>query len=123
MRLFAPDGQLVADSWQLTGPTYQLRDPSTQRWTKDVARALDRGFNALVGAKPLDDFVEPPVDRLQAWPEAVERQAQRKGGDRGPQRAGPDAGHFRRGAGRAAASCWPPTTTAPSPAPCAASAR
>jgi two-component system sensor histidine kinase ChvG len=32
---------------------------------------LDRGFNALVGAKPLDDFVEPSTDRLRAWPEAL----------------------------------------------------
>jgi len=71
MRLFGPDGKLVADSWRLTGPTYELRDPSTQKWTKDAARALDRGFNALVGAQPLDEFVEPPVDRLQSWPEAV----------------------------------------------------
>jgi two-component system sensor histidine kinase ChvG len=71
MRLFAPDGHLIADSWHLTGPTYQLKDPSAQSWTKDVARGLDRGFNALVGAKSLDEFVEPPVDRLEAWPEAV----------------------------------------------------
>lgn len=72
MRLYAPNGALVADSWRQTGPTYELRDPNTQKWTKDVARALDRGFNALVGADPLDDFVEPTVDRLQAWPEAIE---------------------------------------------------
>ena len=71
MRVFGSDGRLIADSWHLTGPTYELRDPSTQRWTKDVARSIDRGFNALVGAKPLDEFVEPPVDRLQSWPEAV----------------------------------------------------
>jgi len=71
LRLFAPDGKLLADSWRLTGPTYQLKDPSTQSWTKDVARSLDRGFNVLVGAKPLDEFIEPAVDRLQSWPEAV----------------------------------------------------
>jgi two-component system sensor histidine kinase ChvG len=71
MRLFGPDGQLIADSWHLTGPTYELKDPNTQSWQKDAARALDRGFNALVGAKPLDEFVEPSVDRLQSWPEAV----------------------------------------------------
>jgi two-component system sensor histidine kinase ChvG len=78
MRLFGPDGQLLADSWHLTGPTYELKDPSTQKWTKDVARALDRGFNAIVGAKPLDEFVEPPVDRLQSWPEAVRARASGK---------------------------------------------
>ena len=70
MRFFGPDGNLLADSWRLTGPTYELRDPSTQKWTKDVGRALDRGFNALVGAKALDEFIEPPVDRLEYWPEA-----------------------------------------------------
>lgn len=75
MRLYGPDGKLLADSWHLTGPTYELRDPTTQKWTKDVARSMDRGFNALVGAKPLDDFVEPTVDRLQAWPEGVRAKA------------------------------------------------
>ena len=71
MRLYGPDGKLLIDSWKLTGPTYELRDPRTQDWTKDIARALDRGFNVLVGARSLDEYAEPPVDRVQAWPEAV----------------------------------------------------
>jgi two-component system sensor histidine kinase ChvG len=77
-RLYGPNGALVADSWRLSGPTYALRDPTTQDWTKDVARALDRGFNAIVGAPQLDDFVEPPVDRAQAWPEAMQARARGK---------------------------------------------
>jgi two-component system sensor histidine kinase ChvG len=72
MRIYARDGRLIVDSWRLTGPTYELRDPNTQKWTKDVARTLDRGFNALVGAPTLDDYEEPRIDRLQAWPEAIE---------------------------------------------------
>ena len=72
MRVYAPDGRLLVDSWRTTGPTYQLVDPTSQKWTKDVARALDRGFNALVGAPALDDYAEPKIDRLQAWPEALE---------------------------------------------------
>ena len=72
MRIYGPDGRRIVDSWKETGPTYELRDPSTQKWNKDAARALDRGFNALVGAEPLDDFIEPANDRLQAWPEAVD---------------------------------------------------
>ena len=76
IRLYGPDGRLVADSWRLTGPTYQLLDPNTQRWTKDAARALDRGFNTLVGARPVEDFAEPPVDRLQSWPEARQTRIQ-----------------------------------------------
>jgi two-component system sensor histidine kinase ChvG len=77
-RLYAPDGKLLIDSWKLTGPTYELQDPNTQKWTKDVARALDRGFNLLVGAKSLDDYAEPAVDRLQAWPEAAKAQRLQK---------------------------------------------
>jgi two-component system sensor histidine kinase ChvG len=71
LRVYGADGRLQIDSWRLTGPTYELKDPSTQAWTKDVARALDRGFNTIVGAPTLDQFVEPPVDRLQAWPEGL----------------------------------------------------
>src|SRR5205085_6324865 len=77
-RLYGPDGALIVDSWRLSGPTYQLKDPNTQKWTKDVGRALDRGFNAIVGAPQLDDFVEPKVDRLQAWPEAQQAKARGK---------------------------------------------
>ncbi|MGZ2411440.1 two-component system, OmpR family, sensor histidine kinase ChvG [Sphingomonas sp. F9_3S_D5_B_2] len=78
VRLYGPDGRRLADSWQLTGPTYELVDPTTQRWTKDAARALDEGFNTIVGAKPLDDFQEPRVDRADAWPEAVRARSSRK---------------------------------------------
>jgi two-component system, OmpR family, sensor histidine kinase ChvG len=75
LRVFGPDGKLIADSWHLTGPTYELVDPNTQKWTKNAARALDRGFNALVGAHRLDEYVEPPVDRMQSWPEAIRARA------------------------------------------------
>ena len=71
LRLYGPDGRLMIDSWKMTGPTYELRDPNTQKWTKDVARALDRGFNFIVGAQSLPDYVEPNPDRMQAWPEAM----------------------------------------------------
>lgn len=71
IRLYGSDGSLRSDSWKATGPTYTLRDPTTQKWNKDAARALDRGFNALVGAKPLDDFIEPAKDKLQSWSEGT----------------------------------------------------
>lgn len=70
-RLYGPDGSLLIDSWKLTGPTYRLRNPADERWTKDVARTLDRGFNLIVGARPHEDYLEPADDRLDAWPEAV----------------------------------------------------
>jgi two-component system sensor histidine kinase ChvG len=88
MRIYGPDGHLLVDSWKLTGPTYELRDPNTQKWTKDVARALDRGFNALVGAPPLEDYAEPANDRLRAWPETMD--AQRSGHAETAVRSAPD---------------------------------
>src|SRR6187455_2857577 len=36
IRLYGANGQLELDSWRVTGPTYRLRDPATQKWTKDV---------------------------------------------------------------------------------------
>lgn len=69
LRLYSAQGGLALDSWRLTGPTYRLRDPSTQAWNKDAARALDRAFNALVGEEGRDDFVEPRRDRAEAWDE------------------------------------------------------
>jgi len=71
LRLFDANGTLVADSWNVTGPTYRLEDPRKQPWTFHVARALDRGFNVLVGARRLDLYGEPAVDSLAAWPEAT----------------------------------------------------
>jgi two-component system sensor histidine kinase ChvG len=76
VRLFDQQGRLVADSWALTGPTYRLRDPQEESWMKDIARALDRGFNALVGADYPPDFVEPASDSIAAWPEAQQARAQ-----------------------------------------------
>jgi two-component system, OmpR family, sensor histidine kinase ChvG len=70
-RLYGADGALLIDSWRLTGPTYQLQDPNSERWTKAIARSLDRGFNVLVGAPRHEDYAEPTVDRIQAWPEAM----------------------------------------------------
>jgi two-component system, OmpR family, sensor histidine kinase ChvG len=88
LRLYAADGSLMIDSWAESGPTYTLRDPSTQGWTKEVARALDRGFNTIVGAPKLEDYAEPKVDRMEAWPEAV--QAKRSGEDATTVRNAPD---------------------------------
>ncbi len=75
VRLYSDDGRKLADSWDSTGPTYEMRDPATEKWKKSVARALDRGFNFLVGSKPLDDFTEPKADVASAWPELGEAKA------------------------------------------------
>ena len=77
-RIYDGSGRPVADSWKITGPTYHLRDPESERWKKDVARALDRGFNALVGATQLEDFAEPPEDNASGWPEIAEAESSGK---------------------------------------------
>ncbi len=70
IRLYGPDGRLQLDSWRSTGPTFELRDPKSQPWTKDAARLLDRGFNTLTDSGFLEPFVDPQIDRRDSWPEA-----------------------------------------------------
>ena len=69
LRLYDRSGDKVADSFAIGEPTYQLRDPAQEAWRKNAARALDRGFNALVSADTPPDFTEPADDRAAAWPE------------------------------------------------------
>ncbi len=77
-RIYDADGRRRVDSWDLTGPTYRVRDPATQAWTKSIARALDRGFDFLVGEDNPPDFAEPARDQLSAWSEAVKARAKQK---------------------------------------------
>lgn len=69
LRVYDRSGALIEDSWAAAPATYTLRDPATQPWRKDVARALDRGFNILVGERSPVDFIEPKVDRAEQWAE------------------------------------------------------
>jgi two-component system sensor histidine kinase ChvG len=88
LRLYGADGALAADSWAGAEPTYRLRDPAAEAWRKDVARALDRAFNFVVGSKPAEPFAEPAVDRLAAWREAAT--ARRSGSTSAAIRQAPD---------------------------------
>jgi two-component system sensor histidine kinase ChvG len=78
LRLYDPAGRLALDSWSRTGPTFVLRDPASQPWTKDAARLLDRGFNALTRDGYLPPYVEPPRDVRASWPEAQQALATRE---------------------------------------------
>jgi two-component system sensor histidine kinase ChvG len=69
VRLYRPDGVKTIDGWDRGTPTYSLRDPRTEPWQKHVARFMDRVFDRIVGAPPLDDYIEPSLDRVSAWPE------------------------------------------------------
>ncbi|WP_309611279.1 ATP-binding protein [Sphingomonas sp.] len=78
LRLYRPDGALAIDSWKTTGPTFTLVDPRSQPWTKDAARLLDRGFNALTDNGYMKPFTEPKEDRRDSWPEAGDALTSRK---------------------------------------------
>lgn len=72
LRFYALDGGRISDSFE-TGPaTYALRDPNLQAWQRDVARAMDRGIDWIVGAPNYPDFEEPQVDTAAAWPEVTD---------------------------------------------------
>jgi two-component system, OmpR family, sensor histidine kinase ChvG len=71
LRVYGADGAKQADSWVGARPTYDLRDPATEAWYRGIARALDNGFDAIVGARRPPIFIPPVVDRLEAWPEAA----------------------------------------------------
>ena len=71
LRLYRGDGPPAGDSWRGAPPTYQLRDPTREAWYREVARWLDNGFDAIVGARRPPMFVPPAQDRITAWPEAL----------------------------------------------------
>lgn len=70
LRIYDRNGLKREDSWDGAAPTYTLRDPADEAWYRGVARALDNGFDAIVGARQPEPFIPPAVDRLAAWPEA-----------------------------------------------------
>jgi two-component system sensor histidine kinase ChvG len=70
LRVYGRDGGKRADSWAVGPPTYELRDPADEPWYRGIARGLDNGFDAIVGAPSAPRFTPPAVDSLAAWPEA-----------------------------------------------------
>ncbi|RJF91407.1 sensor histidine kinase [Sphingomonas cavernae] len=78
LRLYAPSGARVADSWQLGPPNYSLRDPASEPWQRHVARFLDRLIDRVVWADRLERFAEPRVDNAAAWPEIVATRAEHR---------------------------------------------
>lgn len=78
IRLYAPNGQRLADSFNMDAPRYQLRDPETEAWERHVARALDQMIDHVVWAELPPDFAEPAVDRAAAWPELMQARKARR---------------------------------------------
>jgi two-component system sensor histidine kinase ChvG len=71
LRFYDAAGRKIDDSFDHAPPTYTLRDPDLQPWKRDVARAMDRGIDWIVGAPAYPDFEEPAIDRAAGWPEVA----------------------------------------------------
>ena len=67
IRLYDPEGDMEADSFALSAPTFSV--DAVPEDNRDFALTLDRWFDRVVGAPPLPDYRDPEVDNAAAWPE------------------------------------------------------
>jgi len=92
LRLYDRRGTKSLDSFTLGPPTYDLRDPASDPIHIRIARVLDRVVETIAFASRPPYLAEPPVDRLDAWPEAQE--AARAKGTAAAYRFAPDRTPF-----------------------------
>ena len=69
LRMFDAEGQLWADSFELDEPSFAFDTPGDETWRENLARWMDRAVDAVVGAEPIPDYVEPTNPDADAWPE------------------------------------------------------
>ena len=72
LRLYAADGTLIADSFELALPSFRFIDPASEPWYQHAARVIDRGMEALLGTPPVPEYREPAERTASAWPELGE---------------------------------------------------
>ncbi len=71
LRIYAANGERIADNWQGPSKRFTLRDPDSEPWQKQTARFLDAVIERLGAAPRLASYIEPAQDNRAAWPEAV----------------------------------------------------
>jgi two-component system, OmpR family, sensor histidine kinase ChvG len=70
IRLYDPQGKLIADNWQNPGVRrFELVDPTTPGFRQESAIIIDRIIDFLTGQTELPRFVEPATDTASAWDE------------------------------------------------------
>src|SRR3546814_19013540 len=72
LRFYDTSGRKIDDSFAHAPPTYTLRDPDLQPWKRDVARAMERGIDWIVGAPAYPGLEEPEPERPAAWPRVMD---------------------------------------------------
>ena len=69
LRMYDAEGELWADSFALDEPSFAFDTPGDETWQENLARWMDRAVDAVVGAEPIPDYVEPASTDADAWPE------------------------------------------------------
>lgn len=77
LRTYAADGTLVADSFELSEPSFTFDDPVAEPFYEDLARWTDNAVNAIVGAPSPPPYAEPADTVADAWPELARVRQQR----------------------------------------------
>ena len=72
LRLYGPDGALLADNWRTSDvPRFELDDPATLSWRRRSALFIDRALEGIAGQSPPPPYAEATPDRASQWPEAA----------------------------------------------------
>jgi two-component system sensor histidine kinase ChvG len=72
VRLYAPDGTLLADNWRRPEtPRFEVEDPAKQTWRRRSARWIDRALETVNGSGRPEAYAEAGVDNGRQWEEAV----------------------------------------------------
>src|SRR3546814_11996189 len=69
IRLYAPDGTRIADSFEMEAPRYELRDPATEKWQRHAARAMDKIIDRIVWDELPPKLKEPRGERAEHRPD------------------------------------------------------
>jgi two-component system, OmpR family, sensor histidine kinase ChvG len=67
VRMYAENGALAFDSFDVAKPTYMLIDPDKEPLRKQLARGIDRIFDFVVASADLGRFAEPTNDNANSW--------------------------------------------------------
>ncbi|RJY08202.1 stimulus-sensing domain-containing protein [Aurantiacibacter aquimixticola] len=71
LRMYDPEGELIADSFDLDEPSFTFDDPIAEPFLEDLARWTDNAVNVVVGAPSAPAYVEPEDRGADAWPEVA----------------------------------------------------
>lgn len=71
LRMYDPQGNLIADSFELDGPSFTFDDPVAEPFLEDLARWTDKSVNVIVGAPFPPPYSEPEEPGASGWPELI----------------------------------------------------